>query len=70
MASRPEDFLPPPEEVPELALDVLAWRLLAYLAAAQDADEQDCVDRDLVTLGGIWQTGKPHEPRFYSSDDR
>jgi len=53
MVARPEDFLPPPTEVVELPLDVLASRLLAYLAAAEDENDPHYVDRDLVTLGGF-----------------
>lgn len=64
MVARPEDFLPPPAEVVELPLDVLAWRLLAYLAAAEDENEPHYVDRDLVTLGGFWPIGTPHDPAF------
>jgi uncharacterized protein (TIGR02391 family) len=62
--TRPADFLPPPADVAELPLDVLAMRLLAYLAAAEDANEPHYVDRHLVTLGGFWLVGKPHDERF------
>lgn len=64
VAPRPEDFLPCPAEVVELPLDLLAMRLLAYLAAAEDANEPHYVDRDLVTLGGFWPLSRPHDPAF------
>jgi uncharacterized protein (TIGR02391 family) len=64
MVARPEDFLPPIAEVVEFPVDVLAMRLLAYLAAAEAEDAQHYVDRDLVTLGGFWPIGTPHTPAF------
>lgn len=64
MTARPEDFLPLPGKVAELPLDVLAMRLLAYLAAAEDENEPHYIDRDLVTLGGFWRAETPHDQAF------